>query len=38
MGRYARTTEIAATVAHPAGEDGDYITGAELHVDGGFTA
>ncbi|MGW1433343.1 SDR family NAD(P)-dependent oxidoreductase [Streptomyces sp. NPDC002431] len=38
VGRYARTTEIAATVAHLAGEDGAYITGAELHVDGGFTA
>ncbi|MFF6995339.1 SDR family NAD(P)-dependent oxidoreductase [Streptomyces sp. NPDC008313] len=38
LGRYAEPAEIAATVAHLAGADGAYITGAALHVDGGFTA
>jgi 3-oxoacyl-[acyl-carrier protein] reductase len=38
VGRYAGAAEIAATVAHLAGPDGAYITGASLHVDGGFTA
>lgn len=38
VGRYARPDEIAATVAHLAGADGAYITGASVHVDGGFTA
>ena len=38
LGRYADPAEIAATVAHLAGPDGAYITGASIHVDGGFTA
>ena len=38
VGRYADAAEIAATVAHLAGVDGRYITGASIHVDGGFTA
>lgn len=38
LGRYADPSEIAATVAHLAGPDGAYITGASIHVDGGFTA
>ncbi|MEV5988500.1 3-oxoacyl-ACP reductase family protein [Streptomyces sp. NPDC052051] len=38
LGRYAEPTEIAATIAHLASADGRYITGASLHVDGGFTA
>ncbi|MEU8931628.1 3-oxoacyl-ACP reductase family protein [Streptomyces sp. NPDC048409] len=38
VGRYARPAEIAATVAHLASADGAYITGASIHVDGGFTA
>ncbi|WP_327369932.1 3-oxoacyl-ACP reductase family protein [Streptomyces sp. NBC_01217] len=37
LGRYAQAAEIAATVAHLAGTDGGYITGAAIHVDGGFT-
>ncbi|MEU6546852.1 SDR family oxidoreductase [Streptomyces sp. NPDC046859] len=37
VGRYAQASEIAATVAHVAGADGAYITGASLPVDGGFT-
>ncbi|MEU9963295.1 3-oxoacyl-ACP reductase family protein [Streptomyces malaysiensis] len=36
LGRYGRPTEIAATVAHLAGDDGRYITGASIAVDGGF--
>ncbi|MFE2187273.1 SDR family NAD(P)-dependent oxidoreductase [Streptomyces sp. NPDC059455] len=38
LGRYGRTTEIAATVAHLAGDNGRYITGASIAVDGGFAA
>ncbi|MFJ8158100.1 SDR family oxidoreductase [Streptomyces sp. NPDC094468] len=38
VGRYARPAEIAATVAHLASADGAYITGASIHLDGGFTA
>ncbi|WP_255953600.1 3-oxoacyl-ACP reductase family protein [Streptomyces odontomachi] len=37
LGRFAEATEIAATVAHLAGADAGYITGASIHVDGGFT-
>lgn len=37
LGRYAEPAEIAATVAHLASDDGRYITGAAIHVDGGFT-
>ena len=35
--RYAAPEEIAATVAHLAGDGGRYITGATINVDGGFT-
>jgi NAD(P)-dependent dehydrogenase (short-subunit alcohol dehydrogenase family) len=35
--RYAEPSDIAATVAHLAGDGGRYITGASIHVDGGFT-
>ncbi len=38
VGRYAEAAEIAATVAHLASAEGAYITGASIHVDGGFTA
>ncbi|MFG2813104.1 3-oxoacyl-ACP reductase family protein [Streptomyces sp. NPDC048410] len=38
VGRYAQASEIAATIAHLASPDGAYITGASVHVDGGFTA
>ncbi|WP_199922930.1 SDR family NAD(P)-dependent oxidoreductase [Streptomyces sp. NRRL B-24484] len=38
LGRYAEPSEIAATVAHLAGCDGQYITGSVIAVDGGFTA
>ncbi|MDG9701435.1 SDR family NAD(P)-dependent oxidoreductase [Streptomyces sp. DH37] len=38
LGRYGRPEEIAATVAHLAGAQGRYITGASIAVDGGFTA
>jgi 3-oxoacyl-[acyl-carrier protein] reductase len=37
LDRFAVPDEIAATVAHLAGPGGAYITGAEFHVDGGFT-
>jgi NAD(P)-dependent dehydrogenase (short-subunit alcohol dehydrogenase family) len=38
VGRYAEAAEIAGTIAHLASADGRYITGASIHVDGGFTA
>jgi 3-oxoacyl-[acyl-carrier protein] reductase len=37
LNRYAEPAEIAATVAHLAGDGGRYITGAAISVDGGFT-
>ncbi|MFJ2775160.1 MULTISPECIES: SDR family NAD(P)-dependent oxidoreductase [unclassified Kitasatospora] len=38
LGTFGRGADVAATVAHLAGEDGRYITGAEIAVDGGFAA
>ncbi|MEU7588213.1 3-oxoacyl-ACP reductase family protein [Micromonospora sp. NPDC049230] len=38
LGHYAEPADIAATVAHLAGEGGRYITGASIAVDGGFAA
>jgi 3-oxoacyl-[acyl-carrier protein] reductase len=37
LGRYATPDDIAATVAHLAGPDARYTTGAVINVDGGFT-
>ncbi|RJQ69206.1 3-oxoacyl-ACP reductase FabG [Pseudonocardiaceae bacterium YIM PH 21723] len=37
LDRFAEPWEIAATVAHLAGDGGHYITGTTIHVDGGFT-
>jgi 3-oxoacyl-[acyl-carrier protein] reductase len=37
LGRYGSAEEIAATVAHLAGEGGRYVTGTAITVDGGFT-
>jgi 3-oxoacyl-[acyl-carrier protein] reductase len=37
LGRYAEPSDIAATVAHLAGDGGRYVTGATINVDGGFT-
>ncbi|MET0388400.1 MAG: SDR family oxidoreductase, partial [Polyangiales bacterium] len=36
--RYGKAHEIASFVAHLAGPDGGYITGAGLRIDGGFAA
>ena len=36
--RYGRSEDIAAMVAHLAGPAGDFITGAVISVDGGFSA
>jgi 3-oxoacyl-[acyl-carrier protein] reductase len=38
LGRYGAGSDIAAMVAHLAGPDGRYVTGASILVDGGFTA
>jgi NAD(P)-dependent dehydrogenase (short-subunit alcohol dehydrogenase family) len=38
LGHYGRPDDIAATVAHLAGEGGRYITGTSVTVDGGFAA
>lgn len=38
LGAYGQASDIAATVAHLAGEGGRYITGASIAVDGGFAA
>lgn len=36
LGRYGTPAEIAAAVAYLTGNDGQYVTGAMLNVDGGF--
>jgi 3-oxoacyl-[acyl-carrier protein] reductase len=38
LGRYGRPEEIAAMVAHLAGEGGRFVTGASIPVDGGYAA
>ncbi len=38
LGRYGRDEEIAAFVAHLAGPEAGYVTGASLTIDGGFDA
>lgn len=38
MGRLGQPEEIAAAVAWLAGEDASFVTGAEIYVDGGFSA
>lgn len=38
LGHYGRAEDIAALVAHLAGDGGRYVTGATISVDGGFAA
>ena len=37
LGRYGRTSDVAALVSFLSGPESQYITGANLNVDGGFT-
>ncbi|MDV3128361.1 SDR family oxidoreductase [Mycobacterium sp. 21AC1] len=38
LGRYGKTSEVAAMVSFLAGSESSYVTGANLNVDGGYTA
>jgi 3-oxoacyl-[acyl-carrier protein] reductase len=38
LGHYGTAGDIAATVAHLAGDGGRYVTGTAITVDGGFAA
>jgi NAD(P)-dependent dehydrogenase (short-subunit alcohol dehydrogenase family) len=38
LGEYARPEDVAAMVAHLAGDGGRFVTGAAIAVDGGFAA
>lgn len=38
LGHYGQPADIAATVAHLAGDGGRYITGTSIAVDGGYAA
>ncbi|WP_218220327.1 SDR family NAD(P)-dependent oxidoreductase [Nesterenkonia sp. Act20] len=38
VGRFGKVTEIASLVSHIASEDGGYINGASLDIDGGYSA
>ncbi|MEU5973443.1 3-oxoacyl-ACP reductase family protein [Streptomyces sp. NPDC047315] len=38
LGRYAEPVDVASVVAHLAGPDARYVTGAQVAVDGGFTS
>ncbi|MGH3642859.1 MAG: SDR family oxidoreductase [Mycobacterium sp.] len=38
LGRYGQASDVAALVSFLAGSESGYVTGANLNVDGGFTA
>lgn len=38
VGRFGRVDEVASLVSHLASEDGGYINGASLDIDGGYSA
>ena len=38
LGRYGTSEEVANTVAHLAGDEAGYVTGATFLVDGGYSA
>lgn len=37
LGRYGHTSDVAAMVSFLAGPEAEYVTGANINVDGGFT-
>lgn len=38
VGRFGTVEEVASLVSHPTNEDGAYINGASLDIDGGYSA
>ncbi|QTR06404.1 SDR family oxidoreductase, partial [Saccharothrix algeriensis] len=38
LGRYGEAEEVAAAVAFLASAEAAYVTGTQVHVDGGFTS
>lgn len=38
VGRFGTVEEVASLVSHLASEDGAYINGASLDIDGGYRA
>jgi NAD(P)-dependent dehydrogenase (short-subunit alcohol dehydrogenase family) len=38
VGRYGQGSDVASAVAYLVSEEASFVTGAELMVDGGFTA
>ena len=38
MGRFGESSEVAEAVVFLASDEASYVTGSNLHVDGGLTA
>jgi 3-oxoacyl-[acyl-carrier protein] reductase len=38
LGRYGRADDVAALIAYLASEDGQYVTGTAITIDGGLAA
>ena len=37
MGRYGKAQEVSSLIAYLASDEGGYITGQNIHIDGGLT-